>query len=374
MSNNIKISYNINTIKYYILYDIQTIIFKWNGIIFGEFVRDTIITNYYSSLFSKKYKNLKNIWNEKIDPETLPRTTISNDVDICLYEETDSYNMMSEISNLINKNFGSSNVKLTKNFYINDDNSYVEIPSGTLQTYKYNITIGAIPYVFVGTNININLNIIVAKNKDILPPFHLLDFLCNGFIMKNHNIITLSACTGTELDKLNFLEKKEIEYKIIKDIVNFKTDYCIKFPFYTTTIYSSIKYNEYACNRIEKMMKQNKFWNINNMPITFNKNEKINGINCNCCVCHDNFKNKEKYISIPILDSKNKIIQCSHMHIDCLFKYLKTQMQNKIVELNENNVDNILYENYIFLKCPMRNKLDFNCKNITNIIENYLQT
>lgn len=216
MSNNIKISYNINTIKYYILYDIQTIIFKWNGIIFGDFVRDTIITNYYSSLFSKKYKNLKNIWNEKIDPETLPRTTISNDVDICLYEETDSYNMMSEISNLINKNFGSSNVKLTKNFYINDDNSYVEIPSGTLQTYKYNITIGAIPYVFVGTNININLNIIVAKNKDILPPFHLLDFLCNGFIMKNHNIITLSACTGTELDKLNFLEKKKLNIKLLK--------------------------------------------------------------------------------------------------------------------------------------------------------------
>ena len=54
MVSNTNINFNINYIKKNILNSIKNIVFNWNGIIFGGFVRDHIISEYYTDIFKKK--------------------------------------------------------------------------------------------------------------------------------------------------------------------------------------------------------------------------------------------------------------------------------------------------------------------------------
>ena len=381
MSNNIKISYNKKCIIYNIYNNIQDVIFKYNGIIFGGFVRDTIIKDYYSNIYWKN-KNLKtynNFWNEKYDLETFHRTTIPKDIDVCLYEEVNVHLMMNEITSIIVNDFGLQNVKITTKLLNKDENKYFNRYIDNLYKYEYTINVGAIPYITKGTQINIMLDIVVSNNKYIMPPFNKLDFLCNGFVMTRNSIakhknINLSSSTGTDIDNLDYVEKKEIEYKIMKDIINFRTDYCFSFTkcmqFDNTLI---IKNNEEALIRIQKLISSNNFWTIGNMPIIIKKHiNDVKKCEIKCCICFDNISAKDRTISVPILNSSKKIINGSQIHCECFFKYLNSQIQNKLEELYEEIYDN--NEDSIILKCPMRNKLDFNCKSITNIIEKYLHS
>lgn len=94
-----------------------------------------------------------------------------------------------------------------------------------------------------------------------------LEFLCNGFIMTDHTIC-LSNNTGTAIDKLEILEKKELENKIIKQMINFTTDYCMKIPASKTdNKYAIFRYNKQACKRIQKLFNHRFTWEIRNLPI-----------------------------------------------------------------------------------------------------------
>ena len=224
MSSNVKVSYNINNIKHNISWDIKNIIFKWGGIIFGGFVRDSIISEHYSQVFWENYGyNSKHFWNEQFDPKTAARTLIPNDIDVCIYNEPDINNMMANIASLFISEFGADNVKQERKTIVrnrSDFKSYIDKPFGTLHTFIYTITVGKIPYFSEGSTFDIMFDIVSTNNRHIKPPFNKLDFLCNGFIMTGHKEIYLSNCTGTQIDKLKLVEKKEIESKIIKDLMD----------------------------------------------------------------------------------------------------------------------------------------------------------
>ena len=181
-----------------------------SSIIFGGFVRDTIIKDYYSNIYWKN-KNLKtynNFWNEKYDLETFHRTTIPKDIDVCLYEEVNVHLMINEITSIIVNDFGLQNVKITTKLLNKDENKYFNRYIDNLYKYEYTINVGAIPYITKGTQINIMLDIVVSNNKYIMPPFNKLDFLCNGFVMTRNSIakhknINLSSSTGTDIDNLD---------------------------------------------------------------------------------------------------------------------------------------------------------------------------
>jgi hypothetical protein len=382
MSGNIKVSYNISNIKSIITWDIKKIIFKWKGIIFGGFVRDFIISEHYAQLFyEKKFKyNSTNFWNEQFDPETAARTLIPTDIDVCLYNEQDVGNMVNEITALFNREFGQANVKYVRQTHLSkssDFKGYIDNPIGNLYTIVYTITVGEIPYVSVGTVFNIAFDIVTTAKRHLKPPFNKLDFLCNGFIMTDHKEISLSNFTGTEIDNLKFVDKKEVESKIIKDIINFKTDYCLKFiKIADTNMYASIKYNEQACKRIEKMCNKKYAWTIENMPIIIDQLKKNIGTSKNCCICQDYIKKKHRFVSLPTFDSNNKIIKGMPIHADCFFKYMTSQIQDKRMDY-ENNLyiaeNDVGYEDCrTFLRCPMRNKINFNVDNITSVINKYL--
>jgi len=356
--------------------DIKNIIFKWNGIIFGGFVRDSIIHNHYADILYNKFNDYKFMWNEQFDIDTLPRTIVPNDIDVCLYNRDDIKNMAKNITTHINDKFGMSNVKITSTeiIYSVDDKyeKYINPCSGILHKYQFSISIGKIPYVSEGIELNINLDIIECKISSLKPPFNKLDFICNGFIMQSNNLIYISPNTGTELDKLNFVQKKEIEYKIIKDIINFKTDYCLNLSKNVNsdnyTVYSYVKLNEQACRRIEKMLLKKNMWTLRNMPLVIDKNcEEFS--NKNCCICCDSLKKKHKVAYIPLNKFKTQSKHFPPMHVECLLKYINSQIKNTIEEINNNDL--YIYDS-VFLKCPMRNMLDFDCKSIQNVIDNYL--
>lgn len=95
----------------------------------------------------------------------------------------------------------------------------------------------------------------------------------------NEHTICLSNNTGTEIDKLGILEKKELENKIIKEMINFRTDYCMRIPTNETdNMYGIFRYNERACKRIQKICKHQYKWEIRNLPIvivSYSKSLKI---------------------------------------------------------------------------------------------------
>jgi len=373
---NVKLNYNPNYIKYCIMNEIKMIIFKWKGIIFGGFVRDSIIHDHYARMFYEKFDDYKSMWNEQFDIDTLHRTIVSNDIDVCLYNRDDINNMIIDINRHINNRFGIDNMTMTfvEVVLSVDDkfDKYIAPCSGILHSYQYTITIGKIPYVTEGIVFNVNLDIIECKINGLMPPFNKLDFLCNGFIMTNNDRIYLSPNTGTDIDNLNFVQKKEIEYKIIRDIIKFKTDYCLKFSRginsddYTPT--SDVKLTEQACKRVEKMVLRKNMWKIGNMPFIVDKNcEEFS--NKNCCICYDNFKKKDRVAYVPFDDKKTNSKNYPPMHIECLLKYLNSQIRSTIEEINLSNL--YLYDS-VFLKCPMRNMLNFDCTSIKDIVDNYL--
>ena len=332
--------------------------------------------------YEKQFKYTKtNFWNEQFDPETVARTLIPNDIDVCLYNEENVNGMIGEITALFNREFGSTNVNCIKKLLCkknSDFKGYIDNPVGNLYTVVYTITVGMIPYVDIGRTFNISFDIITTSKKHLKPPFGKLDFLCNGFIMTGHDEIMMSNYTGTEIDTLKFVEKKEVESKIIKDIINFKTSYCMKFiTIADSNMYASVKYNEQACKRIEKMCNKKYSWTIENMPIIIEQPKKNICVYKNCCICQDFIKKKEKSVSLPMFDSSNKLINGPPMHTDCFFKYMNSQIQDKMKEFDNNSHENHIYELYegckTFLRCPMRNEIDFDIRNISNIIKGYLK-
>jgi hypothetical protein len=82
--------------------------------------------------YEKKFKYTKtNFWNEQFDPETVARTLIPNDIDVCLYNEENVNGMIGEITALFNREFGSTNVNCIKKLLCqknSDFKGYIDNP------------------------------------------------------------------------------------------------------------------------------------------------------------------------------------------------------------------------------------------------------
>ena len=381
-SQDITIEYNVEKVRHIFIMKLIDKIYEYEGIIYGGFVRDYIIADYYKSLYDKKFKNSKNYhknyWNKQFDLETLHRTLIPKDINICMYNIDHVEKMVRELNELINNDFGMINVeihykKINNNINnYNIDNLYADNNLGLLYIYKYIITIGYIPYISKGYTIELQINIVICKNILNRPPFNKLDFLCNAFLMTRDGI-NISNNTGIEkLDYLNMVDKKEVEYKIIKDIVNFRTDYCINFSnMQIGNNLNLVNIAKYACLRIEKMIDRRGKWQINNLPIVIEHPKKHLNTRSICNICLENIKKTDCIISVDVLNSSKNLIKGSVMHKNCFFEYMYKQIDGRLNNLSEDiyypeNADDF------YLKCPMRNVLDFNIKNSSEIIENYL--
>ncbi len=229
-----------------ILYkDIENIVYDFKGIIYGGYVRDKMIKDYYTELYYNAGFLEKDFHNTKIAKSLIKRTIEPNDMDIYFKNKIDAYKFIEEL-----ETYG--NITIAKN----NDFTYTGIYS-IIKHKEISLIIKNGILIF---DISYPLENMEEECKELEPPFNNLDMLCNGFLMDN-NGIRYSMNTGTYLDDLEYDRKKEIS-KIRLDIYELKT-----------TLIRGLKIEEpYIIKRIFKMINRKFGWTIINTPFIIIKN------------------------------------------------------------------------------------------------------
>lgn len=366
MTDNVKITFSTERIKYIVYENIKNLVFENKGIVYGGFVRDYIISDHYKRIYNQTNSySTSAFWNKLIHPETAARTIVANDIDVCMYSEEDVFKFIADLQNLFCLDAGFDNIT-SSNIVVDDTMKYFGAPITTHRKINYKIIVGKIPYVFCGVELSFNIDIIIPKNMSNQPPFYKTDLLSNIFLMNKEGIV-ISKNTGTIIDRMSILDKQKITHSIMKDIVEFKTQFAIRDKCYFDYNSGSFLYNCEVYNRIHKMMFRTFKWNITNLPFEicdFQSNKATN----NCCICLSNFKKKNKIVKIYIDNSTKTEKVCSVAHDYCLFKYFETQ-----IEVGKHNKMNTTDE--FEFRCPMRNIINFklHSDNITQIINDKMK-
>lgn len=367
MASFTKVEFNKNYITKSIYDRAIGKVYDCNGIIFGGAVRDKVIANHYAEVYNKQYSDIydkKKFWNKQVHPESAYRTIVPKDLDICVETDAVSKTLAYEIKNLITNDFGASNVKAVFS-YSKTPEKYFNFPIASLTKLSFEVTVGAIPYISYGAVINLNFDIVVPHNRNIQPPFKKLDMFCNAFVMSRHGGITLSRHTGTEMDRMGTIERKQMEVKILSDIIAFKTDFCLDYGKYTrgcVNYFKVMQFNSDVLSRVENMTLKEQPWIIRNLP--FDMEIESKGCKESCCICMSGFKKMTGKVSISIKSSDEKTkIRGGYIHNACLFKYMKNQLDNEknlsnaLMAINQ-SLDEFTNREFSFL-CPMRNRIDF---------------
>jgi hypothetical protein len=341
-----------------IIYDsIKRIAFRHNGIIFGGFVRDEIISEHYTKLYIEGPNSVKQFWDTSFSPETKARTLNAEDMDVCFHDDNDATafikNVVERIEYKTKNAFEYTNEELinTHIYGLSFTNSIRSV-----RRLTFNMKLGMIPWLYSGIDLTISIDVVMTYNPKLLPPFNNLDFLCNAFIMTKHGRL-LSTCTGTNIDRMTELARSKISTQIIGDIINFKTDFCMG---QRATLCSSgtFKYNKYAFKRIDKLLTKELGWHINNLPFSIHRpteqcptNDDKNADVDSCCICCCDFQDINDMKIVTYLCNKGSKTRSSVLHYKCLSLYI----QNQIVEREESDED--VANEFTFI-CPYRNPIN----------------
>ena len=350
----VKVNYVPDRIKYILFDNFKKVALANNGIIFGGYVRDMIISDHYKNIYNScNPYDIHKFWNRQHHSETAARTLVAKDMDICMYSEEDVLNFIAVLQDIFNDNVGYSNVS-SSDITITQDACYFGIPIKMHKKLNYKITIGKIPYVHSGIELSFDFDIIVPRRTNVHPPFFKVDFLSNIFILNKHGVV-MSNHTGTIIDKMSILNKQKISNLIMTDIVEFKTQFCM--INYSDNIESgNLRYNSKVFQRINKMLFRNFKWNITNLPFLLcDYKRSFSNHNNNCCICLANFKQNDKMVKVFIDNSTKTEKVCSNMsiaHDKCLFKYFETQLDTE-------KEDGISNADPFEFRCPIRNAINF---------------
>jgi hypothetical protein len=357
MSSFVKAEFSPDHIKNVLYTRVVNKVFDYEGVIFGGYVRDKIISNHYNHEYNNAHSNIwenKKFWNKQYHPETVGRLLTPNDLDICVSDNLSAKGLIEDIKNMIYEDFDRGNVIISSHYTTDSGNKYFKLAVSSVTKLEFAITVGKIPYMCPGHTINVSFDIVVRHNYLIQPPFGNLDFLCNMFIMSKSGI-SISGNTGTKIDNMSIIDKKKVELKVMTDMIEFKTEFCLNVKKFDT----DFNYNISVCDRLEKMAMKVPSWTIGNLPINI---EGSFAISCEknkdmCCICMSGFKKSNGNISIPIpCSAKTGSVNGSKMHSACLFKYLKNQLLEETIANRYTPDSNI--EKFLF-KCPMRNLFCF---------------
>lgn len=210
--------------------DFENIIFKFDGIIFGGYIRDLLINKYNSDCI------------------------LSNDLDI--YFKT--YQIV---------------LKFLCELKLYGDIGKIKTNSLNYVGMYRNLIVKEI--TFISNDMKFILDVVYPQlNTECLvePPFNNLDFYANGFI-KDINGIRFSNNTGTFIDDFHNKDKEIFINKIKNDMYNYKTE---------LTLTNINKLNQsYMFSRIIKMLTKKNKWIIVNLPFKIINNTKK--YKCSCC-------------------------------------------------------------------------------------------
>lgn len=284
---------NIAAQRKAIFRDVKTQCFAYKGLIFGGMPRDEIIQEHYSELF-KEYAYDNNIdpytsefhtsfWDTTIHPESAARTLVPNDADIFFKTTASATEFIERMKVLFPGD----------EFYIPDapDNFANALYAGSVLSSNIIVKKCRIRYyagktrTFEGYMVEVPIDIVYHRNNSILyeePPFGSCDMMCNVFVEDAYKSRRISKDAGDWFKKLTTYKKSVITTKIIKNMLEFKTD-IIKDP---RKIYDNI----HDVERYIKMMSRPKFpWTITNLPYDLVKTITIEKSDSEpvCCICQE---------------------------------------------------------------------------------------
>jgi len=336
---------NFNKEKRAMINCIKKIINEVDAIEFGGGVRDSIISQHYTNeFFDKNTPNIANrytYWNTTVSPETSARTLVPNDIDV-YFSNIDNYN------NFINKikyTFTDATINIKQ--YNISEYTGIEISEDlTHNVMKIIYTVGK-TFVFNGYKIILKIDMITLNSNNITiePPFNNCDMLCN-ILIRDKNGIRLSKNTGTDIDYLTEYKKSQLYAKIMKNIINFETDFCSK----NDNINSDI----YNCRRILNMINKPFHWTINNSPFNIIKKSNDNDVSLECVICKEYILNSIDLIQIT--STKNLL------HRECFNDYIQFQLSNPYKNKDGKKI----------IRCPYRTEFNFSdcykCLDLKNYI------
>lgn len=233
--------------------DIERIAFDYDGIVYGGYVRDEMISTYHSQNYYLSGNVKADFYNSKVHKSSIKRIIEPNDIDIYFKSQEIADSFIDDL-----QSYGDILTTKNNDFTYTGIYSLIKHKQIILISDKSSLTID-VSYPHKNTE---------KECEDIEPPFNNLDMLCNGFI-KDVNGIRYSSTTGTYIDDLNEIEKKREIAKITFDIYEMKTE-----------LTGGLKIEEpYIVGRVMKMLNRRFSWYITNAPFAYIKKEIV----CKCC-------------------------------------------------------------------------------------------
>ena len=317
-----------------------------NGTIFGGFVRDEYISEYYTDKYKRENTNpsISKYWDVEHSPETSARLLLPQDMDISFKTQQEADEFIAALQRI--PEFSKVWVSTS------NDSEYSRSIQSSLESITHvciDMHFGREPFLRRGRLIKINIDVVIPLNKALEPPFGNLDMLCNGFILTSSGK-RFSKNTGTIIDLYSDYERAVVTPQILRHMFDFKTYICM------TNQYEKQTINISAFNRVVKMTNKNTPWTILNLPYT-RETYTPGDSEEECCICSDALENGDEVAYTSIQNEKQETIPSAKMHDQCFIRYLRHQTYE---------YDNFELENpnkvYCF-KCPARNSITFTrCK------------
>ena len=367
---------NIAAQRKAIFRDVKTQCFAHKGLIFGGMPRDEIIQEYYSDLFmdyaiendfNATPEFLAKFWDTTVHPESAARTLVPNDADIFFRTTASATEFIQKMKEMFPG----------EEFYIPEapDNFANALYSGSQLSLNIIVKKCRIRYyagktrTFEGYLVEVPVDIVYPRNISIMheePPFGSCDMMCNIFIEDSFKSRRISKDAGAWFNKLSTYKKTVITTKIIKNMIEFKTD-IIKDP-------SKVYDNLHDIERYVKMMSRPKFpWTITNLPYNLVKTITLKEKETEpvCCICQDmlNSPDNTEY-SISVINALNSVgekVDGSKLHHSCLLKSFVFQISEAGAHRRRQDTSEYC------VKCPYKSRIDFSeCLSKINWKDNYL--
>jgi hypothetical protein len=294
---------NLNKVKYMMMNRLSIILTDKNAIIFGGFVRDRLIHDYFAIKFLQKSSNDRDKFDdETYDPETKGRLLVSKDIDLFLEGDESS---VEELYNVLRQEgFHVTTSRVRKQYFENINVKQQKVCVRILNAHEMGLT-----------NIEIELDVLFSTEDGIRPPFGRLDLECNAFLMTNKGI-SLSNQTGTYLDRICSFQHKRNEFEILEKMVKFEADVAILDKDGGDIEKHAIRNRIIRFNRI--ILMQERGWKINNRVYTVVDAPK----NEICDICYSTFSS-----GLTI-----KLECCGlYLHKECFANYVKEAYQTKVL-------------------------------------------
>lgn len=305
------VTVNLGKLKHEQMKVIASELIDNDGVIFGGYVRDTVIHDHYASLFFEKHHDKYD--DPTFDPETKHRLLVPKDIDV--FCQTGKRGII-EVLEKLKKPDRDVTYRYVTPVYFSE---------GEIKHLKVTIRF---PFIFslIHKQVSIDLDVLHSKSK-VEPPFGKCDMYCNAFLMDKRGI-HLSTNTGDmDLDCTSVLDirRRKMEIDLLDDILVLKSKVIQKLAFNQTMDEFEINHRQRKIGRIINMLSRGwtftnlSFFDIYRFP---HETKPLDQDTSDCKICLE---------PVPKFKAILKLTCCGiTVDSDCLRKYLIGELEERL--------------------------------------------